>query len=68
MTIPKSTDESRIKENYEATKIQLEEEEMQRIKRLDKNYRRNTYDWLLRPKDSIEAAWDVTSDSEFVLN
>ena len=69
VTIPKSTDESRIKENFAASKIQLEPDEMMRMKQLDKGYRRNTYDWLLRPKvDSVDTAWDVASDSAFVID
>ena len=67
-TIPKSTDESRIKENFAASKIQLEDDEIQRMKQLDKGYRRNTYDWLFRPQlDSVETAWDIESDSAFVI-
>ena len=68
VTIPKSTEEDHIKENFDAIKIKLEPEEVERIKQLDKNLRRNTYDWLFRPKiDSLESAWDETSDSAYVL-
>lgn len=68
VTIPKSTEEDHIKENFDATKINLEPEEVERIKRLDRNLRRNTYDWLFLPRiDSVENAWDVTSDSAYIL-
>ena len=69
VTIPKSTDESRILENIKSIEVKLSAEEIDRLKTLDKNLRINTYDWLFRPDmDTVTSAWDVKEDETFVLS
>jgi diketogulonate reductase-like aldo/keto reductase len=68
-TIPKSMDEGHLKENYEVLNIQLTSDEIDKLKKLDSGFRRNTYDWIYFSKfASDEAAWDVEADSKFVFN
>ena len=68
VTIPKSTDDKRIVENFQSVKIKLSAEDMDRLKVLDKNLRLYTFDWLFRPDiDTVDSAWDVNEDSAFGL-
>lgn len=40
---------------------------MDKLKALDKNLRLNTFDWLFRPDvDTLDSAWDVKEDKDFV--
>ena len=69
VTIPKSTDDKRIVENFQSVNVKLSPEDMDRLRQLDKNLRLNTFDWLFRPDiDTVDSAWDVIEDSKFVLN
>ena len=67
MTIPKSTNEDRIKENLAASKIKLTPEEMERLRNIDKNERLYTFKPFMREEDSVETFWDTIEDESFVL-
>ena len=67
VTIPKSTNESRIKENLAATKIMLTPEEMERLRGIDKNERLFPLSSFLKEGESLEDFWDIAKDEAFVL-
>lgn len=68
MVIPKSTSESRIKENLKATEITLTSEEVEQLKGIDKNTRLFRGEFFLPKGVTVEEAWDVDADKKFVVN
>lgn len=58
--IPKSVNPGRIKENYKAVNLNLDEEDMEMIKSLNKNLRHATGDFAVFPKGSytIDSIWE----------
>ena len=55
VVIPKSFDEERLKENLRSCAIQLNDDDVERLKGLCKSLRYNPYDWVLRPDvDTME--------------
>ena len=65
--IPKSSKCKRIEENYQATQIELDVEEMKRLRGLDRNHR------ICRPelklsKETMDAFWDAEADSKFTIS
>ena len=68
MVIPKSTSESRIKENLKATEITLTSEEVEQLKGIDKNTRPFRGEFFLPKGVTVEQAWDVDTDKKFVVN
>lgn len=68
MVIPKSTSESRIKENLKATEITLISEEVEQLKRIDKNTRLFRGEFFLAKGVTQEQAWDVAADKEYVIS
>ena len=68
MVIPKSTSESRIKENLKATEITLTSEEVEQLKRIDKNTRLFRGEFFLPKSVTVEQAWDVAADEKYVIS
>lgn len=62
VVFPKSTNEKRIKENWSATKLQLSQDEIERLKSVDKNYRLFKFEWCLKSTDTVESFWDIAED------
>ena len=67
MTIPKSTNKDRIKENLAASKIKFTPEEIERLRNIDKNERLYTFKPFMREEESVETFWDTIEDEAFVL-
>ena len=67
IVIPKSVSESRILENLKATEITLTQEEIDRLKAIDKNLRYFSMKRFLPPNSSItvETVWDIVEDEEY---
>ena len=66
--IPRSVTERRIIENFDATKISLEDSEVKQLQDRDKNFRLfyNVSTWL--PKGmTTEEAFDVEKDEKFTI-
>ena len=68
MVIPKSTSESRIKENLKATEITLTSEEVEQLKRIDKNNRLFRGEFFVPKGVTVEQIWDVAADNEYVIS
>lgn len=56
--IPKSTNEKRIKENLASAEVSLNEEDMQKIKELDKHFRYVTGEFFVTPGNSYNNIYD----------
>ena len=68
MTIPKSTNEARLVENFKSVNVKLTPGDMERLKGLDKGLRLNPFDWLFKPAiDTVDSAWDVKEDGDYVM-
>ena len=68
VVIPKSVTEKRIIENFNSTKISLDDSEVKKIQNVDKNFRlfHNLGIWL--PKgSSVEEVFDYEKDEQFVV-
>ena len=67
MTIVKSTNEGRIKENQAATRIRLTPEEVETLKRVDKKERLFLWKRHWQERDTVEAIFDEVEDKAFAL-
>ena len=68
VTIPKSTNEGRIKENLAATRIRLTPEEVETLKGVDRNKRLFAIEVLFKNENfTTDSVFDVTADEAFVL-
>ena len=66
--IPKSVTPSRITENLKATELKLDEEDMQQLVELNRDYRFNKKEyWMPQGQDADEYLWDVEEDKKFVM-
>ena len=64
--IPKSVTESRIIENLKATELVLTDEEMQRLKTIDKNYRLFNFKVFDQTK-TLDELWDIPQDESYEI-
>ena len=64
--IPKSVNPNRIKDNFKASAVKLDEEDMERIRALDRNLRLLTFSWQIKQSNPSEDLWDTASDAAFV--
>ena len=67
MVIPKSVTPKRILENYKATEVSLSEEEIQRLVGINKNQRLFTFLKSMPKGTTVEQAFDVEEDENFVV-
>ena len=67
VTIPKSANEGRIKENLAATMIKLMPDEMEKLKDIDMNRRLFVGASYLKEGETLEDLWDMAKDEAFVL-
>ena len=70
VAIPKSTNEGRIKENLAATRIRLTPEEVETLKRVDKNKRLLTMEYLFQDMNidiATDSVFDVAADEAFPI-
>ncbi|KAL5516324.1 hypothetical protein EMCRGX_G001617 [Ephydatia muelleri] len=64
--IPKSVNPNRIKDNFKASAVKLNDEDMERIRALDRNLRLLTFSWQIKQSNPSEDLWDTASDAAFV--
>ena len=65
--IPKSVNPNRIKDNFKASAVKLDDEDMKKISALDRNLRLLTFSWHIRQSNPNEDLWDTASDAAFVI-
>ena len=65
--IPKSVNPDRIRDNLKATAVKLDEDDLKRLKDLDRNTRFLTFSWNLKESNPNEDLWDTASDAAFVI-
>ena len=63
--IPKSSNPARIIENFKSTELKLDTEDMTRLRKLDRNYRMVTAQFLLKEGMCVDDFWNVKEDEEF---
>ena len=64
--IPKSVTESRIIKNLKATELVLTDEEMQRLKAIDKNCRLFNFKVFDQTK-TLDELWDIPQDESYEI-
>ena len=64
--IPKTSKCKRIEENFNATKIILDADNMDRLRALDRNHRICVPELKLS-KETMEAFWDTQADAKFKI-
>ena len=64
--IPKTSKCKRVKENFNATKIALDADDMGRLRALDRNHRICVPELKLS-KETMEAFWDTQADAKFQI-
>ena len=65
--IPKSSNPARIIENFKSTEVKLDAEDMRRLRKLDRNYRMVTAEFLLKDGMCVDDFWNVQEDEKFVV-
>ena len=65
VVIPKSVTESRIIENLKSTDVVLSDDEVQRLKDIDKNFRLFNFQFF-DPENKLNL-WDEAQDEAFTL-
>ena len=66
--VPKSSKKQHLIENFEAQEVQLDAEDVEQLRGLDKNLRLFDFGFLLRPGQTLEGLWDMAEDEAFVLD
>ena len=66
--IPKSSNPRRIAENLKSTELNLDAEDMRRLRQLDRNYRLLPGEFYFKTGESFEDFWDVVEDEKFVIS
>lgn len=67
VVLAKTVNLERVHENFKATEVSLDAEDMRRLKELDRNLRLLRF-FMLRKDESLETFWDEESDKAFVIN
>ena len=65
--IPKSVTPSRIAENFKATELKLDAEDMRRLREIKTNFRALNGRIFYQPDDTLETFWDMEEDEKFVV-
>lgn len=65
--VPKSSKKQHLIDNFKAQEIQLDPEDLDQLKGLDRNMKLFDFRFVLRPRQTLEGLWDVTEDEAFVL-
>ena len=65
--IAKSITPSRIAENFKATEVKLDAEDMRRLREITINFRAVSGIIFFQPDDTPETFWDVEADEKFVV-
>jgi len=67
--VPKSSNKQHLTENFNVQEVQLDSEDMDQLKDLDKNnLKLFEFGFFLRPGQTLESLWDVAEDEAFVLD
>lgn len=67
VVIPKSVNLDRLNENLFGTLVELDSEDMARLKALDKNHRLLKMMFLYKTGQTYEQFWDIKEDEDFQL-
>lgn len=66
--VPKSSKQQHLIDNFKAQEIQLDAEDLDQLKSLDRNMKLFDFGFIfLRPGQTLEGLWDVAEDEAFVL-
>ena len=65
--IAKSVTPSRIAENFKATEVKLDAEDMRRLREITITFRAVHGRIFFQPNDTPETFWDVEEDEKFVI-
>ena len=65
--IAKSVTPSRIAENFKATEVKLDAEDMRRLREITITFRAVHGRIFFQPTDTPETFWDVEEDEKFVI-
>ena len=65
VVIPKTTNPARVVENKKSTELNLDAEDMRRLREMDKNQRLLDGSFMRRTELTLEHFWDVESDKAF---
>jgi len=67
--VPKSSNKQHLTENFNAQEVQLDSEDMDQLRDLDKNnLKLFEFGFFLRPGQTLESLWDLAEDEAFVLD
>ena len=67
VVIPKSVRPERINENLFSTLVELDSEDMERLKTLDRKHRLLKQMFLYKTGQTDEEFWDIKKDEDFKL-
>ena len=67
VVIPKTVNPDRIKENLQATNLSLDNDDLMRMRGLEKGQRFITGDFVFLPGETEAQFWDTEEDSKFVI-
>lgn len=66
--VPKSSNKQHLTENFKAQELQLDSEDIDQLRALDKNMKLFKFESYLRPGQTLESLWDVVEDEAFMLD
>ena len=66
VVISKTVGHARITENLKATELELDVEDMKRLRELDRNFRRFPGELIRKSWESVNDLWDVQEDEKFM--
>lgn len=67
VVIPKSVNPERINENVFSTLVELDSEDMAKLKTLDRNHRLLKQKFLWKQEQTYEYFWDIKEDEDVKL-
>lgn len=65
VVIPKTTNPERVLENFKSTELDLDAEEMRRLREADRNHRLLTGKFMFKEGQTQDQFWDVKEDEAF---
>ena len=66
VVLAKTVNLERVKENLKSTQVQLDPEDMRRLRELDRNLRFLRF-FMLRNDQTLAEFWDEEADSKYVI-
>lgn len=67
MVIPKTTNPARVLENLKSIELDLDPEDMRRLRDIDQNYRLLTGNFMFKEGQTPDAFWDAEQDKAFIV-